>query len=172
MLVERKSEIAYYIQGDFAYSIWLTPLGTLCGYLGVPPSHPWWGKWYGDIDCEVHGGLTYSSWEDHGLRMKILFDGKEELPIEYPRTIDDDFWSRFEYPKIDKPQPPYPHDTGLNLYWVGFDCAHIYDTVPGAPYKQEARATYKNEEYVRNELIRLASQAAEAYRRELPERSS
>lgn len=39
-------------------------LGTLCGYVGVPEGHPWFGRHYDDIDrvCQpsVHGGLTYS----------------------------------------------------------------------------------------------------------------
>jgi hypothetical protein len=38
------------------------PMGALCGYVGVPPEHPWHGKEYGDtpFECEVHGGVTYS----------------------------------------------------------------------------------------------------------------
>lgn len=35
-------------------------VGTLCGYLYVPRGHPWFEKGYNSIDCEVHGGLTYS----------------------------------------------------------------------------------------------------------------
>ena len=34
--------------------------GNWCGYVGVPPGHPWHGKAYGDIDAEVHGSLTYA----------------------------------------------------------------------------------------------------------------
>ena len=35
------------------------PLGALCGYVGVPPGHPAYGK--GDVDADVHGGLTFSN---------------------------------------------------------------------------------------------------------------
>jgi hypothetical protein len=36
-------------------------LGHLCGYVAIPPGHPWHGKSYNDLqDVEVHGGLTYS----------------------------------------------------------------------------------------------------------------
>ena len=35
------------------------PHGWGNGYVGVPPGHPWFGKGYNDIDCSVHGGLTY-----------------------------------------------------------------------------------------------------------------
>lgn len=35
-------------------------LGALCGYVGVPPGHPWHGKGYDDVDAHAHGGLTFS----------------------------------------------------------------------------------------------------------------
>ncbi len=38
-------------------------LGHLCGYLNIPKTHPWYGKTYDHIDCEVHGGLTFSQEE-------------------------------------------------------------------------------------------------------------
>lgn len=31
-----------------------------CGYVAVPPGHPWHGK-YNELDVDVHGGLTYAS---------------------------------------------------------------------------------------------------------------
>ncbi len=31
------------------------------GYVGVPQGHPWFGKDYDSITCEVHGGLTYAA---------------------------------------------------------------------------------------------------------------
>jgi hypothetical protein len=31
-----------------------------CGYVGVPPGHPLFGKEYNDLDIECHGGLTYA----------------------------------------------------------------------------------------------------------------
>ncbi len=35
--------------------------GAWCGYVGVPPGHPWHGKSYDDVDVRVHGGLTYAN---------------------------------------------------------------------------------------------------------------
>jgi len=37
------------------------PSGALCGYVGVPPTHPWHSLRYDDVDVAVHGGLTYSA---------------------------------------------------------------------------------------------------------------
>lgn len=42
----------------------LTPMGSHCGYVGVPPEHPAHGMDYDQPlleDIEVHGGLTYAS---------------------------------------------------------------------------------------------------------------
>ena len=48
--------------------------GTLCGYVGIPKGHRFWGMGYGgDVDVElsdisdnVHGGLTYADKGDDG----------------------------------------------------------------------------------------------------------
>lgn len=34
--------------------------GHWCGYVGVEAPHPCYGKYYGTLECRVHGGLTYS----------------------------------------------------------------------------------------------------------------
>jgi hypothetical protein len=35
-------------------------VGAWCGYVAVPPGHPWHGANYTEVPAEVHGGLTYS----------------------------------------------------------------------------------------------------------------
>ena len=47
-------------RGDLVCLIIRNPAGALCGYVGVPEGHPWHGQPYGDLDADVHGGLTYS----------------------------------------------------------------------------------------------------------------
>lgn len=37
--------------------------GHLCGYVGLPEGHHLFGVKYGDINVNVHGGLTYSAQE-------------------------------------------------------------------------------------------------------------
>lgn len=34
-----------------------------CGYVRIPPTHPFYQKNYMDVDMEVHGGLTYAQIE-------------------------------------------------------------------------------------------------------------
>lgn len=128
------------------------PLGSLCGYVGVPPGHPWHGlsysDWDGPVDVDshvsVHGGLTYSGACD---------EGPEERSICHV------------------PAPGRPAD----VWWFGFDTAHLNDRMPG----HEARMrevdlqptferggtwsrTYKTVDYVRRECEELARQLREA----------
>jgi hypothetical protein len=37
------------------------PHGYGCGYIGLPPEHPWHGKNYMELEVDIHGGLTYSN---------------------------------------------------------------------------------------------------------------
>jgi hypothetical protein len=36
-------------------------MSWLCGYIALPPGHPWHGLGYDDVDATVHGGLTFAS---------------------------------------------------------------------------------------------------------------
>lgn len=107
-------------------------LGHFCGYIHLPRDHVWAGKGYGDIDCEIHGGLTFARGEEHGRN-----------------------------------------------WIIGFDCAHSWDVCPGteAVLRQSRlrmqqgnpgifrqweylfTRTYKNMEWVKNEVISLVEQA-------------
>ena len=131
-------------------------LGALCGYVGVPPEHPWHGKSYGEkvieggsewewdgcIDglMDVHGGLTYSGSCQEGAPEA---DGICHVPA--------------------------PGRTG-DVWWFGFDCAHLHDVSPWMNTRDRERgfgplhehgATYKTVGYVRDECARLARQLRE-----------
>lgn len=78
-----------------------TPLGHLCGYVGVYKTHPFYGKDYDNVNThnyiDVHGGLTFSNKSQKG--------GKFCYKVE--KEEDDDVW-----------------------WWLGFDCAHVGDLIP------------------------------------------
>jgi hypothetical protein len=40
-------------------------MGYRCGYVRVPPGHPWHGRDYDDVDASVHGGLTFAQPDLH-----------------------------------------------------------------------------------------------------------
>lgn len=52
-------------------------MGALCGYVTVPEGHEWHGKHYDEIECEVHGGLTF------GQQMPWGSSEKEEYVIGF-----------------------------------------------------------------------------------------
>jgi len=60
-------ELDHYVwyHQDISCKIRRGPLGSLCGYIGLPFDHPWYGRSYDTIydlnpEIEVHGGLTYA----------------------------------------------------------------------------------------------------------------
>lgn len=46
----------------------------------------------------------------------------------------------------------------MDFYWLGFDCAHAYDF---CPYMHAGGGKYRTQEYVRDEVKRLAEQLRE-----------
>lgn len=37
-------------------------LGFLCGYVGIPAKHPYFGRDHDDVDVSVHGGMTFGNY--------------------------------------------------------------------------------------------------------------
>ena len=135
--------------------------GALCGYVGVPKGHPWYGVDYNDyqgeryetdlvINVDVHGGLTFSS-------------ACQETDDESSGICH-------------VPEPGREHD----IWWLGFDCAHMGDVTPELDMRTRQVAkempgfvadvpdsplfhrTYKTVAYVMGEIHNLAQQAQDA----------
>jgi len=113
--------------------------GNLCGYVGVPKTHPMYGETDHD-DLSVHGGITFSSTCDKGA-------------LDEAHGI------------CHLPDPGEPDD----VWWLGFDCAHAGDVtaISEIYMEKELRSmsdslrgygTYRNVEYVKAECARLAQQ--------------
>lgn len=62
-------------------------MGALCGYVGVPEGHPWYRKDYGQVDADVHGGLTYA---DH------CCDDTPICHVPQPGESDNVWWLGFD----------------------------------------------------------------------------
>jgi hypothetical protein len=60
-------------------------MGSLCGYVGVPPGHPWYEKRYDDVDADVHGGLTFADGCSHG-------EWSDSICHTVPDGQPDDVW--------------------------------------------------------------------------------
>jgi hypothetical protein len=128
------------------------PVGSLCGYVGIPSNHPWHGKDYNqctlsppcvneeDEYCSehypayltrVHGGLTFS-----GLCSETEDESVGICHVPLPGRPDD-------------------------VFWFGFDCAHFDDVMPATSLEDHWRSEkgcYKTEEYVQEQCASLAKQ--------------
>lgn len=110
-------------------------MGALCGYVGVPPGHPWHGKHYEHLGSypDVHGGLTFadecqpSDNEAHGI-------------CHVPESGE-----------------------AANVWWLGFDCSHAGDLMPQTDslfrgLSERGYDMYRNVAYVQAECAKLAAQ--------------
>jgi len=111
--------------------------GNLCGYVGVSEGHPWFGKDYGEIDAEVHGGLTYSGFCQEGD------DARTICHVPAPGEPDRVWWLGFDCGHAWDVAP-------------GMD-ARYRDQ--GWPPIRDLDTTYKTVAYVKAECARLAGQA-------------
>jgi len=114
-------------------------LKHLCGYVAIPNGHPWFGRDYFQIDADVHGGLTFGG---YGHEKKC------ENHASY-KSISD--------------------QKGQKLWWIGFDAAHLGDLIPfeveqGTWMGTDTTNVYRNIEYVKDQVEKLAEQAEEALR--------
>jgi hypothetical protein len=151
-------------------------VGALCGYVGVPDSHPWHGKGYHDVDVRVHGGLTFANRcadasEAARERMRSRVQSCASEAATYPQgdaatfiatwgdavESSEAFGCAMEAHAIcHVPAPGRPE----HVWWFGFDCAHSGDLSPGMDH----RWRYSDEEgyrawnYVVHEVRRLAKQ--------------
>lgn len=114
-------------------------LGALCGYVGVEKGHPWHG-----VDFT---GIEEEGPDVHG-------------GVTYCKPCDD-------YPEGGICHVPEPGEED-EVWWVGFDCAHMGDLAPGilehCPSLEGFDDQYRDIQYVVNEVERLRQQAEEAAR--------
>jgi hypothetical protein len=157
------------------------PLGSWCGYVGLRPNHPLAGKDYNDIDVLVHGGLTYGRYcvpmaEDEWIRYRLHRERWITESLLYPngdaaRDLREDRkgdtstlagWQKW-VARYCTCHDDCPH----GLWWLGFDCAHAWDIVPGMmahmrdrnvefPISGMFATTYKNLQWTVDETDRLA----------------
>lgn len=116
--------------------------GMWCGYVGLPPGHPWHGLDYNNVPVEVHGGLSFA-----GACMEDERPARERIcHVPLPGESDD-------------------------VWWLGFDCHHFMDLAPLFVQRERelfgddpppGHYTYRNVGYVRGEVERLVEQAAAA----------
>jgi hypothetical protein len=87
-----------------------------CGYVGIPKSHPFYGKDYNDVPVDVHGGLTYGKTCDNfvchipekgsdddiywlGFDCAHYGDLAPGMSFAFPSSMSDDQYRDLEYVK-------------------------------------------------------------------------
>lgn len=137
------------------------PSGSLCGYVGVPPTHPAYGKQYDDVSVEVHGGLTFAdkcaeaptreSWErfkERGHRARgeaKRYPNGDAAQFLRARVLELSNYGAYtqwcEAAHICHKVEPGETD---DVWWLGFDCAHLGDF---SPAHAKARRPMRDETY-------------------------
>jgi hypothetical protein len=126
-------------------------LGHLRGFVGVPPEHPLFGFKHGAIPLslgiEVHGGLTYSAPCDLTASRHVL--EREAHRVCHVTRV----WKKETYATSHRPRD--------DAWWFGFDCNLPNDLQPYVIRRLDyngPRQTYRDDEYVANEVLNLAAQ--------------
>ena len=128
-----ESLLAKGVHEGYEWEVTNNGIGYRCGYVRVPPGHPWHGKDYDSVEPypDVHGGLTFAEADEHCGK------GGE----------DDAWWLGFDCAHLGDA-------VDLSLPGIGGRTPDARD-FPGSD-------TIKTTEYVTAECRRLAGQAAAA----------
>jgi hypothetical protein len=107
--------------------------GHLCGYVFIPKDHPYFGKEDCVNDLEVHGGITYNSF--NGDIHQIGFDCAHFGDIVPSMTkIKDSLMQEFQdqFPKLPSPWK----DEYRNMEYVTKECISLAKQIIAADIKQ------------------------------------
>ena len=151
------TEIEFGVLGEFPYSIHKhDSLGHLCGYIAVPPSHPWYGKHHPD-DVYCHGGVTFANANVYGHEAVVGWLN-ERLRIH--GNSPDSMFNRILRDEQDHTgqQKKFPHLLDVDCWWLGFDCAHAEDALPG---RSHLGGEYRDRDFVFAEIENLVRQAGD-----------
>lgn len=144
---------------DFKCAMRRGPLGSWCGYVGVPSNHPWFGLSYNSLIKPTKDMLGPRDRQDFGSidLLCAALSGKnieEEMPISLALRV---------HGGITYVENHEPYGEPDGLWWFGFDCAHAGDLIPSFA---EQRLTscqndvYRDQSYVATECQSLAAQLA------------
>lgn len=126
-----------------------SPVGALCGYVGVPPDHPWHGKEYDDealIGVEVHGGLSFAAFCQPGPENQSICHKEEICTCDTDNGATSLHGRNHRRRGLDQPRDP--HDQNDEI-WPPRDgaeaaCSSVQHGQPRTP--QSNAATERDEQ--------------------------
>lgn len=126
--------------GDFDKKLnMLAGLGHWCGYVGVPENHPLFGKSYGDVDADVHGGLTFADrCDEQDKEHGICHVGEEKLwwfGFDCAHSGDLSPGTKAVLKKLDESRSHYGdfEEKYRDLNYVKAECANLAAQLAGEP---------------------------------------
>lgn len=142
------------------------PMGSLNGYVAVPPSHPFHGQDYDFLIKPPPGALENRPSTSYGIIplvcASIKTDNLEEAcPLELAISVHGGL--TFASGPVDW-LPAINH-----AWWFGFDCGHAGDITPRS-FKEGwcTEGVYRDIAYVREQVKGLAEQLARYSNQETP----
>lgn len=129
--------------------------GCLCGYVGIPESHPWYGKNYSDA-VKVSPSVMEREFDIDrvgALNLLCATDYGDDETMDMFLAVD--VHGCLTYSNDSAPGKESEDD----LWWFGFDCGHAGDYAPEMRSYSD-NDVYRDFEYVKGECIALAKQLA------------
>jgi hypothetical protein len=127
-----------------------------CGYVGVPATHPLFGKGYGDrVPVPDRGAVAVDKAGPISLLIEAMQEDDGCVAIDVLFNV---------HGGITYSGDTWPVKDGL--WYFGFDCSHCNDLTPqdvffsyaGDIWRLEGERTYRSLDYVKTELASLAEQ--------------
>lgn len=175
--------------GGMAALVVRNQFGALCGYVGVPREHPWFGLNYSDCTLPT---ATEKNWRKIKAEGKHFIAGMslmkhsrkpEQSPLfkgyyqrhRHRKGCGEDYCAHsverllnahggitFAGPCHEGNEEDTICHIGAPVWWFGFDTAHWDDYIPGMPLGVGRHGTYRDMAYVRTEIASLAEQLTNA----------
>jgi hypothetical protein len=129
--------------------------GSLCGYVGVPFGHPWWGLKYSDSLPSTPEQLAAPVNTDK-ISLLSLFcmaaDGLENIRIDCTVQVHGGLtYSARGWRAAGE---------DARCWYFGFDCAHYGDASPAYDRMWGSDGQYRDIDYVKEEIAALSRQLA------------
>lgn len=151
--------------------------GALCGYVGIPTSHPAWGLHYDGVD-HFAAQQRHERWKQGMTEKPRAMDFMEWLetqPVEPELPVHPVVGEQIRNIEVhggltysDRHHAQLGCQSDKSLWWFGFDCSHAWDISPamGALTASKRRTVYHDWEYrtldyVEDQCVKLARQLAD-----------
>lgn len=131
--------------------------GAWCGYVGVPDTHPLYGK-SGHEKLKVSDSILHREIDDLRISPIALFcaDAEEAENNIIPLELCFDVHGGITWTEDHAGGPSHE---GEGRWWFGFDCSHSKDLAP--LLSKMPGCEYRNASYVEHECQELARQLSE-----------